>query len=97
MDIGEAGPVGVSYVGMTTAVWVRALPSCKVFTTTKPVRFWLIVWVDMPGATDRLQAERTVTSERNMERNLNVFNFAFVIATKINSVQFNSHEFAEIR
>jgi hypothetical protein len=31
---------------------------------------------------DRLQAERTAISERDIDRSLNVFNFSFVIAMK---------------
>ena len=77
MVIGEAGTVRVM-----TAAWVRVSPFCKVFGTTKPVRFWLTVWVDTPGTVDKLHAERIVARDRDTNSSLNVFIFALLIAMR---------------
>ena len=78
MDIGETIPAGAVYVGMIMAfgVWVELI--CKGIAVTESVRYCSIVWVGKPDPPDRLQAERTATSEMDIARSLNVFNFAFV-------------------
>jgi hypothetical protein len=97
VDIGEASTVGVVNVGVIRAIWVWVELTCKVSATTEPVRFWLIVWVDKLGWIGKLQAERITTSERDIDSSLNVFIFAFEIATKIYSGQFDLQEPAELR
>jgi len=62
------------------AIWVWVGLTCKVIVATGSTGFWPVGEPDLPG---RLQAERTATSERNINGNLNVFNFAFMIAMKI--------------
>ena len=52
---------------------------CMVIATIVPTRFWSIIWVGEPALLGRLQAERMITSERDINRNLNVFIFAFMI------------------
>ena len=97
MDIGEAITVGAVYVGVMMALWVWAGSTRNVSATTEPVRFWLIVWVDKPGWMGRLQAERIVISERDIDSSLNVFNLAFVVAMRIYPGQFDSYESAKLR
>ena len=85
MGIGDAITAGFVYVGMNVgmmiAAWVWMGLTCDVIVATEPIRYWSVVFwfgeLDMPG---RLQAERTATSERYTDSNLNVFNFSFVIA-----------------
>jgi hypothetical protein len=84
------------YVGMvvTISVWVGL--TCKVTVATEPTGFWLVIWIgelDLPG---RLQAERTAISERVIEINLYVFNFAFMIAMKVITSTINLHDPTEI-
>jgi hypothetical protein len=82
-NTGEPITVGGVYVGAIVTIPVGVGLTCKVIVATEPTGFWLVIWVgklDLPG---RLQAERTATSERAIDRNLNVFNFAFLIAMKI--------------
>jgi hypothetical protein len=81
VDIGETVTAGAVYVGtIAIGVWEGA---CNVIVATEPAEFWLVNWtgrLDLPG---RLQAERTATSEMDIDRSLNVFNFASVITMKI--------------
>jgi len=63
------------------SVWV-GLPG-KVSVATGPGGFWPVVGVGKPDLPGRLHAERTATSARDNDKNLNVFNFAFLIAMKI--------------
>jgi hypothetical protein len=82
VDIGETITVGAVYVCAIIVTWVWMGLTCEVIVATEPAGFWSVVWLgelDMPG---RLQAERTAASERHIDRSLNVFNFAFVIAMK---------------
>ena len=79
MDIGGAVIVGRVSVGAMITVWV----SCEVSAATVPVGFCSIVWIGKPGLLGRLHAERMVAIERDINRSLNVFNFAFLILMKI--------------
>jgi hypothetical protein len=82
VDIGDAITTGTVYVGVMIAIWVWMGLTCEVIVATEPAGFWSVVWfgeLDTPG---RLQAERTATSEKYIDRSLNDFNFAFVIAMK---------------
>jgi hypothetical protein len=82
VEIGDAITAGTVDIGVAIAIWVWIGLTCEVIVATASTGFWSVVWVgklDMPG---RLQAERTATSERYIDRSLNVFNFAFVIALK---------------
>jgi len=74
VDIGEAITISAVYVGamITVSVWV----GLKVIAGTDPTGFW-VGELDLLG---RLQAEKTAISERDIDRSLNVFNFAFMIA-----------------
>jgi hypothetical protein len=83
VDIGVAITTGTVYVGGIIAIWVWMGLTCEGKVATEPAGFWLVVWfgeLDMPS---RLQAERTATSERDIDRSLKIFNFAFTIAMKI--------------
>jgi hypothetical protein len=95
VDIGETVTAGAVYVGtIAIGVWEGA---CKVIVATEPAEFWLVNWIgrlDLPG---RLQAERTATSEMDIDRSLNVFNFTFVISLKIYLEQLDSYEPAELQ
>lgn len=82
--MGRAVPVDVI---IAVSVWVGL--TCKVIVATGSVGAWAVIWVgglDMPG---KLQADRTTTSERDINGNLNVFNVAFMIAVKYYVVQFD--------
>jgi hypothetical protein len=59
--------------------------TCAVSAGTESVGLGLIVWV----GTGKLQAEISATSKRDSDRNLSVFNCAFLIAMKINPMQFD--------
>ena len=79
MDIGDAITTGTVYTGGIIAILVWVGLTCNVIVATEPAGFWSVVWfgeLDMPS---RLQAERTATSERDIDRSLKFFNFAFVI------------------
>jgi hypothetical protein len=82
VNIGEAVTISGVFVGMiVVSVWVEL--TCKVFVATEPTGFLPVMGVgelDLPG---RLQAERKATSAMDIERNLDVFNFAFIVARKI--------------
>jgi hypothetical protein len=56
-----------------------------VIATIVPTRFWSIIWVGEPALLGRLHAERVVTSERDINRYLNVFNFSFKIIIVVRS------------
>ena len=88
MDIGEAITVGGVYVSAMIAIWVWVGLTCEVKVATEPAGFWSVVWVGELDMPDRLQAEITVTSKRDIDRSLKIFNFAFTIAMKIYSRQF---------
>ena len=83
MDMGEATTVGMVVGVVPIAVWSRVGLTCKLFVATEPTGFWPVVWVGEPDMPGRLQAARTATSERDIERSLNVFNFAFMVAIKV--------------
>ena len=82
VDIGEAITIGAVYLGAMRAAWVWVGLACEVIAATVPVRFWSVVWVGETGLLGRLQDERIVTSERDINRSLSVFNFSFMIAKK---------------
>jgi len=88
VDIGEAITFGGVYVSAMIAIWVWVGLTCEVKVATEPAGFWSVVWVGELDMPDRLQAEITVTSKRNIDRRLKIFNFAFTIAMKIYSRQF---------
>jgi hypothetical protein len=75
--------IGEVYVGVIVTISVRVGVSCKVMVAMEPTRFWSVVCVGEPDLLGRLQAERTATSERDIDRNLDVFNFAFLVAMAI--------------
>jgi hypothetical protein len=56
----------------------------------KPTRLGAVGEPDLPG---RVQAARAATSERDIGRSLNVFNFAFMIVTKIYFLAMNIYSF----
>jgi hypothetical protein len=64
----------------------------KAIAETVLAIFWSVVWVGEPELLGRLQDERIATSEREINRNLNVFNFAFMIEMKFYSAQFDLHD-----
>ena len=76
VDIGEAITIGAVYAGVMITISVRVGLACKVIAGTDPTGFW-VGELDLLG---RLQAERTAINERDIDRSLNVFNFAFMIA-----------------
>jgi len=80
VDIGEAITTGTVFAGVMIAIWVWIGLTCEVRVATDPAGFWSVVWFGEPDMPGRVQAERTATSERYIDRSLNVFNFAFVIA-----------------
>jgi len=77
VDIGEAIPSGAVDVGVLIAISVWVGLTCKVIVATEPTGFWSVIWVGEPDLPGRLQAERTAASERDIDRSLNAFNFAF--------------------
>jgi hypothetical protein len=82
VGIGEAITIGGVFVSAIITIWVWMGLTCEVIVATEPAGFWSVVWFGEPDMPGRLQAERTATSERYINRSLNVFNFAFVIALK---------------
>jgi hypothetical protein len=85
MGVTKVGVIAFDSVSVgamvTISDWV-GLPG-KVSVATGLSGFWPVVGVgraDLPG---RLHAERTATSARDNDKNLNVFNFAFLTAMKI--------------
>ncbi len=79
---GEAISVGTVFVSAMIAIWVWVEWTCEVIVATETAGFWPVIWVgelELPG---RLQAERAATNERDIDRSLNIFNFAFMIAMK---------------
>ena len=83
MVIGEAIPVGAVSVGVMIVNWVCVGLDCKFIVATEPARLWSVAWMGKPDLTARLHAERTATSERDIDRSLNVFNCAFITAMQI--------------
>lgn len=79
--MGEAATVSAIRVGVM--LWACVGLTCRVIVTTEPTGFWSVVWVGKPELPGRLQEERIITSERNIDRSLNVFNFAFTSPMKI--------------
>jgi hypothetical protein len=97
MEMGRAVAVDGLGVDVIIAVWVWVGLTGMVIVATDLVGAWAVIWVgglDVPG---RLQADRTTTSERDINGNLNVFNVAFMIAAKNHVVQFGVFESARSR
>ena len=87
MGLGEA--VTVSAIRVGVMLWACVGLTCRVIVATEPAEFWSVVWVGKPELPGRLQEERIITSERNIDRSLNVFNFAFMSSMKIKFGQFD--------
>jgi hypothetical protein len=70
--------VGVVWLGamIAVSVWVGLI---KAIAATVPAIFWSVVWVGVSSLLGRLQDERMVTSEMDINRSLNVFNFSFMV------------------
>ena len=83
MVIGEAITAGAVSVGEMIVNWVCVGLNCKFIVATESTGFWSVVWVGEPDITAKLHAERTATSERDIDRSLNVFNCAFITVMKI--------------
>ena len=61
-------------VSVTNLIWMGV--------AAEPTGSRSVIWVGELGPPGRLQAERTATSVSNINGNLSVFNFAFMIAMK---------------
>jgi len=82
ISTGEAISVGVSVgVLVATSVWVAL--TGKVVVATAPTGFWPVICPGELAWPDRLQAVRTATSAREIDRNLNGFNFGSMIEMSI--------------
>ena len=79
VDIGETITVGAVFVEIRIASWVWVESTCE----TEPTGFWSVFGVGELDMPERLQAERTATSERDIDRSVRFFNFAFMIAMKL--------------
>lgn len=80
MELGETVIVNTGRVGGKMRVGVAW--ACAVGAARESVGWRAGIW----AGVIRLQAERISTSTRDGDRNLNVFNFSFVIAMKNHSV-----------
>jgi len=83
VTIGEAITISGVFVAVIVVILVWIGSTCKVFVATEPTGFLPVIGVgklDQPG---RLQAERKATSAMIVKRNLNVFNFASIVAMKV--------------
>ena len=79
VGIGEAvASVMVDKEGMAI-IFVGVGYVCMVIATLVPTRPWSTIWVGEPALLGRLHAERVITSERDINRYLSVFNFSFMI------------------
>ena len=83
MEVGEVVTIGEVCVGriVTISVWVDL--TCKVNVATELPGFWSVIEVGKLNLPGRLQAARAATTKRDIERDLNVFNFSFRNAKKI--------------
>ena len=79
VEVGEAvANVMVDKEGMAI-IFVGVGYVCMVIATLVPTRPWSTIWVGEPALLGRLHAERVITSERDINRYLSVFNFSFMI------------------
>ena len=76
---GEAAASVMVDKGALAIIFVRVGWVCMVIATIVPTWSWSTVGVGEPALPGRLHAERVVTSERDINRYLNVFNFSFMI------------------
>ena len=85
MGVNNVGVITIDgvYVGVIVAISVRVGFTCRAIVATEPTGFWPVVWVGVPDILGRLQPERTPINARDIDRSLNVFNFAFLVAMKI--------------
>lgn len=79
VGVGEAVVIVMVDKGAVAIILVCVKLACMVIATIVPTRFWSIIWVGEPVLPGRLQDERMVTSERDINRSLNVFIFAFML------------------
>ena len=79
VGVGEAVAMVMIDKGAVAIILVCVGLACMVIATIVPTRFWSIIWVGEPALPSRLQDERMVTSERDINRSLNVFIFAFML------------------
>ena len=77
VEIGEAVASIMVDKGVLAMISVRVGWNCMVIATMVPTRSWLMILVGESDLLGRLHDERMVTSERDINRYLSVFNFSF--------------------
>lgn len=75
VKVGEAVAGIMVDNGVLAMISVRMGWTCMVIATMVPTRSWSMIWVGESDLLGRLHDERMVTSERDINRYLSVFNF----------------------